>query len=56
MKAFKNTISTGLALLVTTCMIILMTNQKLITEQYFVLAVTMSVASVLFLAINKKVA
>lgn len=54
MKTIKNIISTGLALLVTTCIVILMTNKKLITEQYFVLAITMSIASVLFITINRR--
>lgn len=54
MATIKNIISNALAFLIATCMVILMTNQKLITEQQMVLAFTMSVASILFLALNKR--
>lgn len=52
----KNILSIGLALLIVTCMTILLTNHNLISEQYLVLAITMSVASILFLTINKTTA
>lgn len=43
----------GLGLLIIACMVMLVTNHSFDTYQYFVIAITMSVASILFLGINK---